>query len=181
MAAKALDLFQAYAQGKLPKDGGYIVSSFFDQHSAYSRYEVVAYSGVKSIYLTESGITFQTDGNKLFVLVEPPNYSRKHVEPVNRESDAQIPHRFSELEIHVSKNQSKVMVSREPIIAYSSFTVLKPTGVNFALVFYHREDVLDTLEFFFTQTLHKEAGVPTIDSKRAARLVRGGLAKFAIW
>lgn len=181
MAAKALDLFQAYAQEKLPKDGGYIVSSFFDEHSAYSRYEVVAYSSVKSIYLADNGLTFQTDGNKLFVLVEPPNYSRKHLEPVSRDTSEQIPHRFSELEIHVSKNQSKVMVSKEPIISYSSFTVLRPSGINFALVFYAREGVIDTLEFFFSQTLHKEASVPAPDAKRAAKLVVAALNRFSIW
>ena len=33
MAEKALDLFQAYQQDKLPREGGYIVSSFFDENS----------------------------------------------------------------------------------------------------------------------------------------------------
>ncbi|MEW5817949.1 MAG: hypothetical protein AB1798_21470, partial [Spirochaetota bacterium] len=100
MAEKALDLFQAYAQNKLPREGGYIVSSFFSSTSSYSIYEVVAYNGVKSIYLTEDGLTFQTDGNKLFILVEPPTYPKKFVEPVSRAKEEQIPHRFNELEIY---------------------------------------------------------------------------------
>ena len=181
MAVKALDLFQAYAQEKLPKDGGYIVSSFFDRNSAYSRYEVVAYSTVKSLYLAEDGLTFQTDGNKLFVLVEPSNYSKKHIEPVSRDSNEQIPHRFSELTIYTAKNQSKIMVSRDPIITYSSFTILKPTGINFALVFFNLPEVDKTLEFFFTETLSKEAGVPAIDAKKASTYVIDGLKKFSIW
>ena len=181
MPIKALDLFQAYAQEKLPKDGGYIVSSFFDFNSTYSRYEVVAYSTVKNIYLTEAGLSFQTDGNKLFVLVEPANYSRKYIEPVNRDTKEQIPHRFSELNIYTAKNQSKVMVSIEPIITYSSFTILKPTGVNFALVFYNLPEVIKTLEFFFSETLHKEAAVPTPDAKKAAKYVSQGLNKFGLW
>jgi hypothetical protein len=181
MAVKALDLFQAYAQEKLPKEGGYIVSSFFDQTSAYSRYEVVAYSTVKNIYATEEGLSFQTDGNKLFVLVEPANYSRKYIEPVNRKSNEQVPHRFSELNIYTAKNQSKVMVSIDPIITYSSFTVLKPTGVNFALIFYSLPDVAQTLEYFFTETLHKEAAIPTPDAKKASKYVTEALEKFGIW
>lgn len=181
MPAKALDLFQAYAQEKLPKDGGYIVSSFFDRVSAYSRYEVVAYNTVKSLEMTESGLSFQTDGNKLFILVEPANYSRKHIEPVNRDSNEQVPHRFSELNIYTAKNQSKIMVSREPIVTYSSFTVLKPTGINFALIFYNLDDVLNTLEFFFSETLHKEAGVPGPDAKKAAKYVTDGVNKFTLW
>ncbi len=181
MPAKALDLFQAYAQGKLPKDGGYIVSSFFDRVSAYSRYEVVAYNTVKNLYMAENGLSFQTDGNKLFVLVEPANYSRKHIEPVNRNTNEQVPHRFSELNIYTAKNQSKIMVSKDPIVTYSSFTILKPTGINFALIFYTLEDVLKTLEFFFSETLHKEAGVPGPDAKKAAKYVSDGVNKFSLW
>jgi len=181
MAVKALDLFQAYAQEKLPKDGGYIASSFFDRTSAYSRYEVVAYSTVKNLFLSDEGLSFQTDGNKLFVLVEPPSYSKKYIEPVNRDSNEQIPHRFSELNIYTAKNQTKIMVSQKPIMTYSSFTILRPTGVNFALFFYNLDDVMKTLEFFFAETLHKEAGVPSADAKKASKYVIEGLNKFTIW
>lgn len=45
---KAMDLFEAYKQDKLPKDEGYIVSSFFSEQSAYSIYEIISYSGVKA-------------------------------------------------------------------------------------------------------------------------------------
>ncbi len=181
MAEKALDLFQAYSQDKLPREGGYIVSSFFDSKSAYSKYEVVAYSGVKSIYLTEEGLTFQTDGSKLFVLVEPPSYPHKYIEPVSRSSRDQIPHRFNELEIYTAKNQTKVMVSKDPIITYSSFTILKPSGINFALVFYKNEQVFDTLAFFFGQTLNKETQVPSSDAKKAAQLIIDCVKRFSIW
>ena len=67
MATKALDLFQAFKDGKLPKDEGYIVSSFFSERSKYSIYEIVAYSGVKSIYATAEGITFQTDCTQIAI------------------------------------------------------------------------------------------------------------------
>ncbi|MFP4362868.1 MAG: hypothetical protein ACLFR1_03250 [Spirochaetia bacterium] len=181
MSAKAIDLFEAYSKNQLPKDGGYIVSSFFDEHSTYSKYEVVAYNGVKSIYLSEDGLTFQTDGNKLFVLVEPPTYPKKHIEPFRRDKSEQIPHRFTELNIYTSKNQTKVMVSKEPIMTYSAFTILRPTGINFSLLFFNREDVLETIEYFFTQTLNKEAGVPRTDSNDAAKLVIDGINNFSIW
>lgn len=181
MAEKALDLFQAYNEGKLPKEGGYIISSFFDENSVYSIYEVVAYSGVKSIYLTGEGITFQTDGNKLFALVEPASYPKKYVEPVSRSQGESIPHRFKELEIYTAKNQTKVMISKQPIITYSSFTILKPTGVNFSLVFYNIEDVYKSIEYFFAQTFNREAGLPQIDAKKSAKLVVEGIQKFSIW
>jgi len=181
MAAKALDLFQAYSENKLPKEGGYIVSSFFEASSAYSRYEVVAYNGVKSIYQSEDGLTFQTDGNKLFVLVEPSNYSKKFIEPVSRDTKESIPHRFSELDIFTAKNQTKVMVSKTPIMTYSSFTILKPAGINFSLVFYNLPDIQETLLFFFQETFNREAGVPKLDAKKAAAGVIEGIKRFNIW
>jgi hypothetical protein len=181
MAEKALDLFQAYAQNKLPKEGGYIVSTFFDSKSVYSIYEVVAYNGVKSIYLTEEGLTFQTDGCKLYVLIEPASYSKKYVEPVSRSQHEQIPHRFSELEIYTAKNQTKIMVSKQPIMTYSSFTILKPAGGNFSILFYNFDEVMESMEFFFIQTLNKEARVLKGDAKAASKLIIDGLNKFMIW
>ena len=179
--AKALDLFQAYGDGQLPSEGGYIVSSFFDATSPYSRYEVVAYSNVKSIVLTADGLVFQTDGNKLFVLSEPPGYAKKHIEPFRRHSTEHIPHRFAELDVLTTRNQTKVMVSKTPVMTYGSFTVLRPAGQNFSFLFYNAPDVLGSLEKFFAATLNKEAGVPKTESEKAARLVIDGVKKFTIW
>ncbi len=175
---KALDLFQAYNEGKLPQDGGYIVSSFFSNNSPYAIYEVVAYAGVKNISLSGEGLTFQTDGSKLYILVEPSMYPKKYIEPVSREYGKSIPFRFNELNIHNSKNQYKIMVPKKPIITYSSFTILKPTGINFALCFYHQPEVFETLEFFFVQTFNRECQVPKRDSEQAAKMVIEGVKNF---
>jgi hypothetical protein len=178
---KAVDLFKAYAESKLPSDGGYIVSSFLDEHTAYSRYEVLAYSGVKSIVLTEEGLTFQTDGNKLFVLSEPPNYTQKHLEPFRRTGKDQIPQRFAELDILIAKNQTKVMVSKTPLMTYGSFTVVRPSGANVAFLFYNLPDVYSSIAKFFSAALNKEATVPKTDADKAGALVVEGLKKFTIW
>ena len=63
---RAMDLFEAYAQNKLPMDEGYIVSSFFKEESSYSVYEVISYSAVKDLYMTSDGLTFQTNGKNCF-------------------------------------------------------------------------------------------------------------------
>jgi hypothetical protein len=181
MKAKALELFKAYSESQLPSDGGYIVSSFLDENSSYSRYEVVAYSGVKSIVLTEEGLTFQTDGNKVFVLAEPPSYPTKATEPFRRVAKEQIPLRFAELDTLTTRNQTRVMVSKTPMMTYGSFTILKPSGINFSFVFYNLPDVLDTIAKFFTATMNKEAGVPKAEAEKASKLVIEGLKKFTIW
>jgi hypothetical protein len=181
MKAKALELFKAYSESQLPSDGGYIVSSFLDENSAYSRYEVVAYSGVKSIVLSPDGLTFQTDGNKIFVLAEPPSYPQKATEPFRRNAKEQLPLRFAELDVLKTRNQTRVMVSKTPTLTYGSFTILKPSGINFAFIFYNLPDVLDTIAKFFAATLNKEAAVPKSEAEKASKLVIEGLKKFTIW
>ena len=179
MSTRALDLFQAYSEEKLPQEGGYVVSSFLDENSPYSIYEIVAYNGVKTIYLTSEGLTFQTDGNKLYVLTEPSSYHRKHVEPYHRDSQEQIPHRFSELDLYTCKNQTKILVSSQPIFSYSAFTILRPTGINFAFIFYNLPDVWQTMRTFFSRTLAEESAIPKIDSEKVARMIILGVRKLS--
>lgn len=169
MPVKAMDLFDAYKKSMMPTDGGYIVSSFFAHESAYSRYEIVSYNNVKSIYPSEEGLTFQSDGKKLHILVEPANYPHKAEEPYIRQNTEKVPHRFNELELHTCKNQTKVYYGKEAIMSYTSFTIMRPTGVNFAFIFYPLPDVISSITLFFEQTLNKEAGVPMADSKKIAK------------
>ena len=178
MEIKALDLFQAYAEDKLPREGGYLVSSFLNETSTYSKFEVVAFNTVKSLFMSRDGLTFQSDGNKIFILVEPPSYSKKYLEPFRRESGEHIPHRFSELEIVTARDQSKVMISKDPIMTYGSFTVMKPTGINFSFVFYNLEDVFDSISRFFVETLNKEAKIAKRDAKEAADAILNVLERF---
>lgn len=175
---KALDLFQAYHSNSLPKEGGYIVSSFFSENSKYSRYEIVSYNGVKSILLGEEGLTFQSDGKKIFVLVEPATYPHKQLDPVHRSQDESVPHRYKEMSSYTCANQTKVMVSLQPVETYSSFTILKPTVINFALVFFESPEVFDTLDFFFQKTLNREAGVPQHNAVEAAHSIKAQLPKL---
>jgi hypothetical protein len=170
-AFRLMDLFDAYAQDKLPRDHGFVVSSFFSENSAYSIYEVVSYSGVKEIQLTGTGLIFVTGGKKLYILVEPGSYPQKYMEPVSRKEGEQIPKRFSELEIITARNQTKIMVAKETNETYGSFTVLKPTGDNFARVLYNLPDVLQTLEELFEKSFNKEAGIPLADARAAGTLV----------
>ena len=181
MDVKALDLFNAYKTNQLPENGGYIISSFLQSSSRYARYEIVAYASVKNLYVSDEGITFQADGNKIFILVEPDTYPRKYIEPVSREGEEQIPHRFSELSIYKTKNQTRVMVSTNPIMTYSSFTIMKPTQINFAFIFFNRDDVFKSIHTFFDKTLNKEAKIQSNDSNKAADIIVDSLQRFTVW
>jgi hypothetical protein len=179
--AKAMDLFNAFSEGKLPLEGGYIVTSFFQDNSTYAKYEVVAYSNAKSLFLSDEGLIFQTDGNKLFVLVEPADYERKDLEPFSRDGQRQIPHSFGEVELITASNGARIMFSRQPVVAYSSFTITKPTTLSFSILFYNLPDVFASISAYFQKTLSAEAGLPAVDATAAAERIVTGLKRFTIW
>jgi hypothetical protein len=171
---KVLSLFDAYTSDQLPKDQGYIVSSFINGNTGYSIYEIISYSGVKAIYPDGAGLTFQSQGRKLHALIEPASYPQKGIEPYLREKADQIPLRFKEVEKLTTKNQSTIYYAKKPIEALSSFTVARPVGYNVSFVFYDQPDLYDTLAKFFEQSFTNDAGLPMSDSRK------GGAAITAI-
>jgi len=170
MPLRAMDLFDAFSQDKLPKDQAYIVASFINVNTGYCRYEVVSYSGVKSIYLEGEGLTFQSSGKKLHALVEPSSYPSKAIEPYLRDKSEQIPLRFKELNVHTTKNQIKIYMAKEPIESLSSFTVLRPSGENIAFVFYKTDDLYENMIKFFENSLNRDSRLPQNDAKKVANL-----------
>jgi hypothetical protein len=181
MPVKAMDLFDAYAKNALPKDLGYIVTSSFSTNSVYSRYEIVSYNNVKSIYPTEDGLTFQTDGKKLFILIEPGSYPNKGMEPFVRSTAEKIPLRFSELEVHNCKNQTRIYWAKEAVISYGSFTIARPAGINFSFCFYHLPDMFQSMQLFFEKTFSKEASIPFVDAKKVAAAVAQNIKTKMVW
>jgi hypothetical protein len=170
---KYLNLFDAFKQNKLPAEQGYIISSFFSETSAYAIYEIVSYAGVKNIFEAGDSLQFTSGGKKLYILVEPATYNNKPVEPVSRSrSDGEsIPKRFYELEILTAKNQTKIMIAKEPDELTGSFTILKPTRMNFSIVVYELPDIHETIVGLFTESLNMDRKVPQADAKRAAQAI----------
>jgi hypothetical protein len=181
MPVKAMDLFDAYAKNALPKDRGYIVTSSFSSNSVYSRYEIVSYNNVKSIYPTEEGLTFQTDGKKLYILIEPSNYPNKGMEPFVRSTNEKIPLRFSELDVHNCKNQTHIYWAKDAVMSYGSFTVARPAGINFSFCFYQLPDVIQSLQLFFEKTFNKECSIPMPDAKKVSAAVAEAIKTKMVW
>jgi len=175
---KYRNLFEAFSQGKLPFAQGYIVSSFFSETSAYSIYEIVSYAGVKEIFPSDTGLQFITGGKKLYILVEHDTYEKKFIEPVSRAQGESIPKRFTELDTIIAKNQTRIMIAKEPDETFGSFTILKPQGQNFAVVFYPLPDVYVSVAHFFEDSLNRQRKVPQADAKKAAQQVSATIEKF---
>ncbi len=181
MRHKAIDLFHAYTGNSISREGACIVSALFDPDSEYAKYEMVAYKKLQAVYLSAAGLTFQTDANKLYVLVEPASYAQKDKEPFQRTKDKQIPHRFSELEIFTTRKQSRIMVSKKPVMVYSSFTIPKPLNDGFAFLFYNQPDVTESIASFLETTLIKENKLNKEEAGKAVGLISKSLCKFTVW
>ena len=166
MALRAMELYEAYEKNMLPREEGYVVSAFYLPDSPYSILEVISYSEVKNFFASTDSLTFQSNGKKIYILVEPSSYNHKSQEPYVRPSKYQIPLRFNDLNIYTCKNQYKVMYNKEPQMMMTSFTVLKPTGHNFSLIVFQQDDVQQTLAKLFQSALRNESNVPMADSKK---------------
>jgi len=57
-------------------------------------------------------------------------------------------------------------------LTHTSFTILKPTGDNFAYIFFDTDDLVPAAHKFFVDTLWKDANIPKIDSEKAAGFIR---------
>ena len=166
MALRAMELYEAYEKNMLPREEGYVVSAFYLPDSPYSILEVISYSEVKNFFASNDSLTFQSNGKKIYILVEPSSYNHKSQEPYVRPSKYQIPLRFNDLNIYTCKNQYKVMYNKEPQMMMTSFTVLKPTGHNFSLIVFQQDEIKQTLAKLFQSALHNESNVPMNDSKK---------------
>jgi hypothetical protein len=174
---KSLNLFDALAQNSLPKEKGYIVSSFLQARSSYYILEVISFTGIQTIKRVETGLVFQANGKKLHILIEPSNYPLKAIEPAHRNENELIPKRFSELEIVTAKNQTRIMVAKEPAEIFASFTVLKPAAGNFSVFFFNAPEILGNLSNFFENVFTQQMNIHLSDAKLASRLIANTVEK----
>lgn len=176
--AEIKGLFKAYMANELPTDGGLIVTSLFDEETTYTKYEITSYNNVKDIYRNDEGIVFQADGYKQFVIVEPASYNKKHMEPAMRDGGHAIPYRFKEVDTYVTRRQDKIMVGKEPVVTYTSFTILQPKGENFAYIVFRTDDLLQAVEAFFAKSMWQDARVPKIDAEKVGKAIAQTLKKI---
>ncbi|MCL2156292.1 MAG: hypothetical protein FWH53_11550, partial [Leptospirales bacterium] len=159
----------------------FIVSAYFPDETSYGIYEVTAYHIVKDIFKTTEGVTFKTDGNRTCILIEPPSYAQKYIEPVSREKNKSVPYRFNEMTTHAGRNGAKVMVPIEPTFLYSTFTILDRGKSGYSYIFFTTPDVYKAIKNFLLDSLSKDCGLEKPDAKTATDLVMATIKKFSIW
>jgi hypothetical protein len=178
---EAMHLFDAYNRNMLPKYGGYIVNSFYKAEDHYSIFEIVGYEDLKDIYPTGNSLVFKTAGCKLYAIAEQANYSFKSVEPVSRSRDYAIPYRFSELDSFVTKRYQTVYVAKKPILSPTSFSIVKPTGDDFSVLFYDVSRVFENMQDFMISVLHERNAIPLTDARKATEAMLRGIRSFGAW
>ena len=161
MTRKWIELFKGLSEAAIEFNGtGYIVNAMFDTSSNYTRLEVIAFKNVKNFIASDSGVTFQSDGYKAFLVYEPKTYQYKFQEPYLRSGKAHIPMRWNELEVITLATKDRVFVTKDPYMSYGSFTVEKPVSGDFVYYFYETPELMTNLDNFISTILHKDLRIP---------------------
>ena len=179
--ASATALIKAYMTETIPSDGGFIITAYFTAGSGYSIYEITAYRNVKDIFRTEEGVTFKTDGNRTHILVEPASFTKKYVEPVNRETGFSVPYRFNEMDVITGPKSEKIMIPQKPISLYSSFTILEKQSDYFSYIFQPTKDVYVAIKKFIGDSLYNDCNLGLSVSKEASIKCLDTVKKFSIF
>jgi hypothetical protein len=177
----ALHLFDAYAQNRLPKYGGYIVCVRFLGETGYTVIEIIGYENLQDIYPDGETLVFKSVGCKLYAIIEPTTYLLKSVEPVNRPSDQMVPYRFAELLRITTKRFQSILIGLKPVFMPTSFSVFRPAGEDLAVLFYDMADVYANIQDFTIMILRDRLGVPAPDSRKAAEAIARGAREFRLW
>ena len=179
--ARATSLLKAFTEDSIPPEGAFIITSRFDPVSPYSIYEITAYGAPGEIITSEEGFLFKADGERVYILVEPPDYPGKALEPLSREPGLSVPLRFSDLEIVIGKNNGRIMISAKPGMLKSSFLIPYTKGDDFAFVFYLTEDVHAAIRKFMADVFYNDSGLPREDALDASQRVLGVIKKIGVF
>ncbi len=180
MALKWTELFEGLQKDIIPFDGtGYILAAHFDPYSQYTRIETIAFKNLKKFEPNENGITFYSDGFKIYIMYEPATYQFRFQEPYLRQDGESIPLRFSELEKIELPNHAKVFISREPNMSFGSFNIERPSTGNFVYFFYDDNGSAGpNLNVFLTKVLQDDLRVPRTILTQILSVFNENLKKF---
>ena len=161
MEKKWVELFQGLMNDAIPFDGtGFIMLGQFDKRSDYTKIETIAFRNVKKFSMTDDGVTFYSDGYKIFLLYEPPTYRFRFQEPFLRSDGDNIPLRFNELHNIQLSNHARLYISKEPYMSFGTFNVARPESGNFVYYFYDNGHAEKNLQDFLGQVLRDDLRVP---------------------
>lgn len=191
---KAMFFEEAYHKGVLNKvTQGFILSMRAPDVDDINRkhdpflVEVISYSGVKSVNPVGSGVKFQAQGQKMFLMLEPSSYTENHIEPTYRSNNttAYMPYRFKDCETFLTRDSRfKVMIPQTPYNCYDSFTVSFPGKGDIAVLYFiFNKDinvVNDFIQNNFQEIVNKMTGIQSADASKIAKNFMAVVKKHSV-
>ncbi len=176
--ARATSLLKAFINKSIPSEGAIIISSHFDPASLYSIYEITAFAGAASPSRGPEGFSFPLEGERLYVLAEPPGCEDSTVGPRDRGEGRSIPLEFGGLFQVEGKDGGRILVSRRPLRIGPPFTVANAGGEDFSFLFYRTDDIGEAIRAFIADVLYNDSGAGKDEALKAAELVFEGVVQF---
>lgn len=147
-------MFKGLMDGAIPIGGGGLIFNVaFSPKFNYGVMEVVGFKNVKNVIQGSDGVTFQSDGYKIFVVYEPKTYTQRYMEPYLRTGIEQIPLRFNELKIIDLPSNDRVFVSAQPYVSHGSFTIEAPEEGDFVYYLFENDKLDKNAEEFLAKIL----------------------------
>ncbi len=137
MAARQewLDLSLALSDNLIPAgDTGLVVAIRFLRETRYAVLQVTPFRTVRRISLLEDqSVEFEAEGEKVFLLYEPTDYSNKFDEPYLRNPEELIPLRFAELLAWRLHNGDRIFMNRDAYQSTGAVNLQRPSEGSFAI------------------------------------------------
>ncbi len=174
-----MSLFEGLMKGEIPFDGtGFILVANFSDNSNYAIVEVVAFRNIKQFIQTDDGVTFYSDGYKIYLLYEPVSYRFRFQEPYLRDQGEAIPMRFNELHIFDMPSHDRVLMSISPYVSMGTFYIEKPHPGNLVVYFFDRGDAHQNMDQYLTKLLSEDLKVPRSKMREVLNLFHKNLEHF---
>jgi hypothetical protein len=176
---KWIELFEGLSQERIPFDGtGFVLNAQFGRDSNYTRLEIIGFKNIKNFIMSDTSVTFQSDGYKVFVVFEPVTYQKRFMEPFLRDGVEHIPLRWNELNMIELPRHDRLYVSKTPFLSFGSFTIERPEEGNFVFYFFENEEVQANINHFIGQVLKEDLKVPGTSVREIQGFVAENLKKF---
>ncbi len=155
MALKWIDLFDGLMKEAIPfEENGYIIKATFDQEASnYAVIELIAFKNVKNVAISDSGVTFYSDGYKVYLAYEPVTYRFRYQEPYLRDGIYHFPARFNEIETIEMPKHDKIFISKKPYMSQGSFNVDRPGAGDLTYYIYNNQRVEEHIFQFINSIL----------------------------
>jgi len=169
---KSINLIDAYVNNKLPRSGGYIITSVYNKDHPDTRYEVIFYNDAKTILYRKDGLQFYSNGERLLISVVSNASTELEINYYKSHYDEYIPKKYWNIPKVIStSNQRNIIVPKFSDKIDCSFLIYYQNDNITSTFFYQLPDVYKTIKKYFEDLLIKQDNIPQNETKKAAGII----------